>query len=215
VPEALFRRWRNAKSDGTQVLYMFNASTVQVERSPIASGLLTAVRPTRTDVRVDFVEDLSRAWIHSPRRKKYIYTSESGHLETVGLGQRGRNRFTRIYDKAAELHLPSRNWWRVEVESRPGPLGDPLPADLIDHLDISRFDLPSGTNSSTLALAHFIQTVPNARDLLSYSSYRRALKTLEEFKRPIDPSPAEVYGRHINALRAQLDALMSGDPMTT
>lgn len=168
---------------------------------------------TRLDVAVDYVGyDLAAyQWMDQARRKRRIYQSAAGRLETRYMGDRSSDgEMVRIYNKAKEQKMMDLLWWRVEAQTRYG-LEDQVPTSLASKYFADTFanvvaaDYTGGDiKLQERAMLEYLANHPEAWGELSEGS-RKKYKELGSVAVPrLSPSPREVVESNLPRLTGEL-----------
>jgi len=162
------------------------------------------IRMTRIDIAIDYfgVTKFEELYWHdlTNRRKRIIYLSPSGVLETLYIGSGGSEKRFRIYDKAKEQDDYSRGkWWRVEVQIRSEELEDNPFQDIK-----ATWKQAEGLSITEKALLNYLIQYPDEIGQLSKNARTKYKRLMQEKCREFSPQPYEVYEKEKARIKNEL-----------
>lgn len=195
---------KSGESRTIRLVYNPNKSIKEIPDAIL--GMIQFDRISRLDIAVDFYgRDLSLTKWYEPRsRKRVMYLSGSGALQTLYIGSRESNLMWRIYDKAKQLKKsPAELMWRVEAEVKFDK------GESINMENFNPFEQLKGTQELNINLdyawgdiAH-LEYLDRNRELLPTLHARTRAKYKKLFvqqSRLLDPQPTEVWTRDKNEI---------------
>jgi len=162
------------------------------------------IRMTRIDIAIDYwgIAKFEELYWHdlTNRRKRIIYLSASGVLETLYIGSGGSEKRFRIYDKAKEQNDYSKGkWWRVEVQLRSEELEDNPFKDIK-----ANWKQAEGLKLTEEAVIEYLMRYPEKMGQLSQNTRLKYRRLMQEKCREFNPQPYEVYEKEKARIKDEL-----------